>query len=123
LPDAKLRYSFEECRGECIRVLLESDDDHPFVSDYLKAVAKRITVNLAFPWESIQRGPEGDVGIRFRIDRKGQLVSKEILKSSGVRVLDDTALDSIVKGAPFSPFPPSPYIAGIGVRADFRFRP
>ena len=122
-PGPRQRFSFEECRGECIRILLESDDDYPFVADYLRAVSKRISLNLVFPWQSIQRGPEGEVGIRFRIDRKGQLASKEILRGSGVRVLDDAAMDSIVKGAPFSPFPPSPYIAGINVRAGFRFRP
>lgn len=48
----------------------------------------------------------GTVTIRFRIDRKGALVSSEIAGSSGQFMLDRLALQAVRKAAPF-PAPPA----------------
>jgi len=48
----------------------------------------------------------GTVTIRFRIDRKGALVSSEIAGSSGQFLLDRLALQAVRKAAPF-PAPPA----------------
>jgi len=48
----------------------------------------------------------GTVTIRFRIDRKGALVSTEVAGSSGQFLLDRLALQAVRKAAPF-PAPPA----------------
>ena len=47
----------------------------------------------------------GTVIVRFTIDARGQVLSSEIAKSSGSKVLDAAALASIAKASPFPPMP------------------
>ncbi|HEY5996853.1 MAG TPA: TonB family protein [Candidatus Deferrimicrobiaceae bacterium] len=117
------RFSFNDCRNGCIGVSLESKDDYPFLDAYVESIGKRIHLNLVFPWESIEKGPGGEVGIAMKIDRKGKLLSSEIVTPSGTRMLDEAALASVGRSAPFSPFPPSPYVATVKVRSVFTYSP
>jgi protein TonB len=117
------RFSFKDCRNGCIGVSLESKDDYPFLDAYIESIGKRIHLNLVFPWESIEKGPGGEVGIALKIDRKGKLLSSEIVTPSGTRMLDEAALASIGRSAPFPPFPASPYVATVKVRSLFNYSP
>lgn len=117
------RYSFNDCRNGCIDVSLETADDYRFLDEYIESIAKRIHLNLVFPWESVQKGPDGEVEVTLKIDRKGKLLSSEIARRSGTRILDEAALASVGRSAPFSPFPSSPYVANVKIRSFFRYSP
>lgn len=47
----------------------------------------------------------GTVLVRFAVSPSGALLSKEVIASSGSQILDDAALASIDKAAPFPAFP------------------
>jgi periplasmic protein TonB len=50
-------------------------------------------------------GATGKVGLLFVLNRDGGVVSTEVTKSSGNRVLDREALDIVRRAGPFPPFP------------------
>ncbi len=76
------------------------------VSEYVGQVSQQIGQNLVYPWAAKQADIEGSVRLALRVNRTGKLVNVEIKKSSGSALLDQNALDTIKKAAPFSPFPP-----------------
>ena len=47
----------------------------------------------------------GTAVVRFKVNASGELIEREIVKSSGKKVLDDAALASIEKSAPFPKMP------------------
>lgn len=122
VPPVK-RFVFNDCRNGCIDVSLETADGYRFLDEYIKSIGRRIHLNLVFPWESVQKGPDGEVEVAMKIDRKGKLLSSEIVRGSGTRILDEAALASVGRSAPFSPFPSSPYVANVKIRSFFRYSP
>lgn len=63
----------------------------------------------------------GTAVVRFRVDTDGQLLSREILKSSGSKRLDRAALDSIERAAPFPPFPEGSITQAAVLKMKFNF--
>lgn len=70
------------------------DLSDPQVSDvnlsFLKTPGK-----LIYPCASIRSNEEGKVGVKFFIDSSGEIISKEIIFSSGHDRLDQAALNSV----------------------------
>ena len=48
----------------------------------------------------------GTVLIGFTISPSGQVLTREVKKSSGSKVLDDAAMAALDRAAPFPPMPP-----------------
>ncbi len=109
------------CKGSCVDIALGTVDDYPFARRYLESIGRRIVLNVVHPWETIEKGAEGEVEIHARVDRKGTLVSKEIYRGSGKPQLDQAALNSIFAAAPFNPLPPSPYLQALGFKVWFKY--
>jgi len=63
----------------------------------------------------------GTVIMRFTIDVDGKLLSKEIAKSSGSKVLDDAATAALDRAAPFPPIPPEVSIKPLAFTQPFKF--
>ena len=82
---------------------------------YMRDLEQRIKRNW-FP-------PKGDsskrVVITFTIAKDGRLLSKKIVKSSGVPLADQAALKAIESTAPFRPLPPE--FKGTSVPIEFTF--
>ena len=53
--------------------------------------------------------------VRVRIDNKGQIISREIVKSSGNENYDDIVMDTIAQSAPF-PTPPEKFASILSVK-------
>lgn len=64
---------------------------------------------------------KGTVVVRFTLDPSGAIVSREVAESSGSKVLDDAALASIDRAAPFPPMPESISDATMVVSVPFKF--
>jgi protein TonB len=58
-----------------------------------------------YPAEAVGRHMHGTTMVRFTIDRKGAVVSAEIVSHSGVEVLDRESLSLIARAAPLPPPP------------------
>ena len=72
---------------------------------YLAALRARIERGKFYPLVSRRRGEEGKIVIGFVIRKNGELTDLTVIKSSGVRRLDNAALKTLRKITPFKPIP------------------
>ncbi|GAB6183743.1 energy transducer TonB [Thermodesulfovibrio hydrogeniphilus] len=72
---------------------------------YLERLKEKIERVWQYPPQAAERGIYGDLYIRFTIDKKGKLVSVELLRTSGYRMLDDAAIKALKDAQPFWPLP------------------
>lgn len=86
---------------------------------YFASIKRKIELVWTFPDAAKRAGIQGDVVVNFAIARNGELESAEIVRSSGHRVLDEEALDSIRRSAPFNPIPAEYSIPTLEIRAHF----
>jgi len=63
----------------------------------------------------------GTAVVRFKVGPTGGLISREIVTSSGSKVLDDAALASIDKASPFPPMPKDLQRDDIEISVPFKF--
>ena len=80
-------------------------DEFKFIS-YNRWLTIKVESVLRYPELAAVSGYHGLVFIRFDIMKDGSLGTLELLKSSGYKILDDEALQSIRDAAPFQPLPP-----------------
>lgn len=72
---------------------------------YGSLLSRAIAKYKQYPKIAQMRGWEGEVLLEVHCDEKGQVISTEIKKSSGHKVLDDQAIAMVQKAAPL-PQPP-----------------
>ena len=73
---------------------------------YGSTVRDRVARQQRYPEDASDRGWEGEVEVRVRVGRDGQLVGKpEIVRSSGFASLDREALRMVRAAAPFRVLP------------------
>jgi protein TonB len=63
----------------------------------------------------------GTAVVRLTVDANGGLISHQIVKSSGSKVLDDAAMASIERASPFPPIPADLNQKNIQVSVPFKF--
>ncbi|GIX06688.1 MAG: hypothetical protein KatS3mg115_1091 [Candidatus Poribacteria bacterium] len=74
--------------------------------EYWETLQKRIARHRRYPRFAQEQGIEGTVLVRFVLRRDGSLERVEVARSSGYRILDEEAQETIRRAAPFPPFPP-----------------
>jgi protein TonB len=74
-------------------------------SMYLKLVNQRIEKNKRYPRFARNRGIEGDVLLQFVVARDGKLMNVRVMDSSGHAILDQEALKTVRRAAPFPKLP------------------
>ena len=72
---------------------------------YLTTIRRKIESEKKYPVAAQRSGIEGSTGVRLTILKDGTLGMAEVLESSGYRILDDAALQSVNNAAPFAPIP------------------
>jgi protein TonB len=72
----------------------------------LRAIRSQIEKAKAYPEAARRDGLEGTVDLRFRITPAGWVETVEIVHSSGHAILDESALQTVRRAAPY------PVIAG-----------
>ena len=63
----------------------------------------------------------GTVLIGFRIGPSGQVLTREVKKSSGSKVLDDAAMAALDHAAPFPPMPHDLAHGSLELQVPFKF--
>lgn len=79
-----------------------------------------------YPPEAREQGLEGNALVAFSLDREGRVLSLRIGKSTGSALLDEAALETIRRAAPFPPPPeglPFAVIEDIYLPVRFRLEP
>jgi protein TonB len=73
--------------------------------DYLTQVRLRLEQNKTYPRMAEMRRQEGEVMLRFTIDRDGHVLSHVIDRSSGYTVLDRETESMLARSDPLPPVP------------------
>jgi protein TonB len=73
-----------------------------------------------YPESARQRGEEGGVKLRFRVDRFGRVLGYKLLESTGYADLD-AGIDQMMRGAQLPPFPAGMTQPQIEVQVKLRF--
>ena len=72
---------------------------------YQDMVKQRIEEVRRYPAWAKKHGIEGEVQVKFAISSSGLSQDIEIIDSSGYRILDEEAVDTIKRASPFPPVP------------------
>jgi protein TonB len=84
---------------------------------YMGEVAKKLQRNKINP-RSTQTGT---VLLGFTLDQRGEILSRTIIQSSGSKLLDDAAMASLERAAPFPPLPGHAPTGSLELQVPFRF--
>jgi periplasmic protein TonB len=72
--------------------------------NYSALVSAWLEAHKRYPAYARERGEEGSVALRFRVDRSGRVLDHTVLSSSGYADLD-AGVDEMMRGAQLPPFP------------------
>jgi protein TonB len=75
-----------------------------------------------FPETARARGDEGRAVVRLSIQRSGALGHAQVVRSSGSALLDQAALDTVRRAAPFPPLPAEIAGAALVLNAPMNFK-
>ena len=84
-------------------------------SDYMSSVQTK----LCKSWQPPDFMEEGHVRVFFKLDRQGNVISADIIESSGDAIYDESALDAIKKASPFGIFPEHTLREHIAIKYSF----
>ncbi|MBT5472460.1 MAG: energy transducer TonB [Nitrospina sp.] len=109
----------------------DSDDDEPVSLDttevkyasYFARIKHQIERVWIYPSDAAQRGISGDLSLKFRISKDGNLMGVRIIDQSGYEILDVAALKAVKEAAPFYPFPKNIQREKITILANFVYTP
>lgn len=86
---------------------------------YFASIKRKIELVWQYPYEAAAAGIQGELTLDFVIARSGAVNSIELVRSSGSKILDDEAIRSIRKAAPFDPIPAEYKIPSLQIRGRF----
>jgi len=86
---------------------------------YFASIKRKIELVWQYPYEAATAGIQGELTIDFVIARSGAVNSIELVRGSGSKILDDEAIRSIRKAAPFDPIPAQYKIPSLQIRGRF----
>jgi protein TonB len=72
---------------------------------YMRRLKERIESIWVYPPSAASRGIYGDLYIRFAIKKNGKLGELEVVRTSGVRELDEAAVQALRDADPYWPLP------------------
>ncbi len=85
---------------------------------YTGLVQKKIEAVKQYPKRAQRHNDQGVVKIVFTIGNDGELISADILESSGSRILDRAAMDAVKRASPFASPPNGPVIIQLPIKFE-----
>jgi len=86
---------------------------------YFASIKRKIELVWQYPYEAAVAGIQGELTLDFVIARSGTINSIELVRGSGSKILDEEAIRSIRKAAPFDPIPAQYKIPSLQIRGRF----
>jgi protein TonB len=90
-------------------------------ANYSAMISAWLEAHKRYPESARERGEEGGVKLRFRLDRFGRVLDYRLLESTGYADLDG-GIDQMMRGAQLPPFPPGMTQSQIEVSVKLRFK-
>jgi periplasmic protein TonB len=88
---------------------------------YNAMISAWLEAHKRYPESARERGEEGGVKLRFRVDRFGRVLDYTLLESTGYADLD-AGIDQMMRGAQLPPFPAGMTQSQIEVSVKLRFK-
>jgi protein TonB len=89
--------------------------------NYSAMISAWLEAHKRYPDSARERGEEGGVKLRFRVDRFGRVLDYRLLESTGYADLD-AGIDQMMRGAQLPPFPEGMTQSQIEVSVKLRFK-
>lgn len=102
-------------------VAIPLDTPDPRYAEYFLEVKKRIEAHLVYPQEAARRQQAGQLVLEFVIRRDGSIGLLELVRTSGVGILDRNSLRTVQLAAPFPPIPARITDESLPVSASFTY--
>jgi periplasmic protein TonB len=90
-------------------------------ANYSAMISAWLEAHKRYPESARERGEEGGVKLRFRVDRFGRVLDYRLLESTGYADLDG-GIDQMMRGAQLPPFPAGMTASEIEVSVKLRFK-
>jgi TonB family protein len=74
---------------------------------YFAQIKRKIEHIWTYPADAVANGVQGQLYLKFVLNRSGEVKNVELLRSSGYKVLDKEAWDAVINAGPFGGFPPT----------------
>ena len=74
---------------------------------YFAQIKRKIERIWTYPSDAAANGIQGQLYLKFVLNRSGEVKNVELLRSSGHKVLDKEAWDAVINAGPFGGFPPT----------------
>jgi periplasmic protein TonB len=92
------------------------------IATWRSIVTAKLKSAQRYPARASARNEQGTVTVTFVLNRNGNVLSRNVVRSSGHAELDQEALAMITRAAPFPPFPPSITGETINLPVPIQFR-
>lgn len=113
---------FQGSQGGVVGQPVPLDTPDPNYREYMQQVRQRIHSKWSYPRDARNRDLEGKLVIEFHIGKDGQLLSLELLQSSGEHVLDISALNAVKLADRYPPLPEAMRRDVLPIVAIFTYR-
>jgi len=113
---------FRSSQGGVVGQAVPLDTPDPDYREYMQRLRQRIYAKWDYPREAQNRELAGRLVIEFHIDKDGQLLSLELVSSSGEPVLDSSALNAVRMAERYPPLPDAMQRDVLPVVAIFSYR-
>lgn len=91
-------------------------------ASWQRALMAHLGRHKSYPKDARSRNLQGDVKLRIVIDRSGQVVTSQVVQTSGQPAIDAAALDMVGRAAPVPKLPSSVQAAQVEIVVPLRFR-
>ena len=113
---------FRGSQGGVVGQAVPLDTPDPNYREYMQRVRQRIYAKWNYPREAQDRELAGRLVIEFHIGKDGQLLSLELVSSSGESILDSSALNAVKMAERYPPLPEAMQRDVLPVVAIFSYR-
>ncbi len=104
-------------KGDTVWLNLEND----LLTSFFRRFRNRIEGVWNYPLVAVRNEIEGILLLKITIDREGELLDVELLRTSGSDLLDVEAIEAVYRGAPFGPLPSHYSHPELKIFAHFRY--
>ncbi len=89
---------------------------------YTKIIKEKIRSHWIYPLSAQENLIQGSLTVLFRLDRGGNLIACNLVRSSNHQILDTYALKAIRAAKPFPPFPENIGVEFLNINASFAYQ-
>jgi protein TonB len=98
-----------------------SVSDRAAIASWRDLLLTRLQQSKRYPAAAEARREQGVVTLNFVVDRKGHVLARNIVKSSGSSALDDEVMAMVKRAEPLPAFPPAMTQGSISLTVPIRF--